>query len=415
MVIDMAVPELHIRPGNPDFLDLPWEQPILDWDDTHLVDMPTGIHRHPVVFVAFEEGVYAIKELPVRLATHEFETLRTLAERTKRSARPAGLVIRPWADPHEEYSGAVVTRFVDYAFPYRELVSGGGFGARRTQMLDAFAGLLVELHLAGCYWGDCSLSNVLYRYDAGSIEAVMVDAETSRLHDTLSDGQRREDLEIMQLNLAGDMADIAASHGHNLDSADLELGFDITKRYTALWRELNTDLHIAPHERYRIRERVGRINDLGFSVDDVDMIPSGSSRRIRISVRVGGRTFHSQRLSELAGIDASENQARQILSDVRYHEAKYGDKAEKGSVTGKAVATMHWRISRFEPFTRRIGDVKPDADPFQGFCDFLNFRYAIASERQHDVESEQAFEEWIEAGLPGFDPAITSQEPDLLP
>ena len=411
----MPVPQLHIRPGNPDFLDLPWDQPISDWDDPHLVEMPTGIHRHPVVFVAFEEGVYAIKELPVRLAIHEFETLRSLSDRTTRSGRPAGLVVRPWADPHEECSGAVITRFVDYAFPYRELVSGGGFGARRTQMLDAFAGLLVELHLAGCFWGDCSLSNVLYRYDAGAIEAVMIDAETSRLHEILSDGQRREDLDIMQVNLAGDMADIAASQGYGLDSADLELGFDITERYAALWQELTTDLVIAPHERYRIRERVGRLNDLGFAVDDVDVIPSGSSRRIRISVSVGGRNFHSQRLRELTGIDAAENQARQILSDVRYHDAKYGKKGEKGSVTGKAVATMQWRMTRFEPFTRRIADLRPDADPIQGFCDFLNFRYSIASARERDIESEAAFDEWIEADRPGFDPAITSQEPDSLP
>jgi hypothetical protein len=211
------------------------------------------------------------------------------------------------------------------------------------------------------------------------------------------------------------MADIAASQGYDLDSADLELGVDITKRYDALWRELTTDLIIAPHERYRIRERVGRLNDLGFAIDEIDVIPSGSSSRIRISVSVAGRTFHSQRLRESTGIDASENQARQILSDVRYHDAKHGEKGETGSVTGKAVATMHWRITRFEPFTRRITALRPDADPIQGYCDFLNFRYTIASDRQRDIKSEAALEEWIEAGLPGFDPAITSQEPDSLP
>jgi hypothetical protein len=406
----MPVPELHIRPGNPDFLDLPWDRPIPKWWDIPLVDMPTGIHRHPVVFVAYEEGIYAIKELPVRYARHEFETLRSLTERTTRSARPAGLVVRPWAHPHDECSGAVITRFVSYAFPYRELVSGGGFGDRRNQMLDAFAGLLVELHLAGCFWGDCSLSNVLYRYDAGAIEAVMVDAETSRLFEELSEGQRNEDLEIMQVNLAGEMADIAASHGLDLDSADLDLGFDITDRYHALWHELTTDLIIAPDERFRIHERVGRLNDLGFAVDDMEMIPDGESSRVRITVKVGGRTFHSQRLRELTGIDAAENQARQILGDVSYHEAKYGEKGGKGSVTGKAVATMHWRITRFEPFARRIAELRPGLDPIQGYCDFLDFRFRIASNRGADVESEEAFEEWIEAGFPGFDLNLTSQE-----
>jgi hypothetical protein len=135
-----------------------------------------------VVFVAYEEGVYAIKEMPLRLARREFEVLVSLEERTHRAANPAGFIERTWLDTNEESAGAVITKFVEYAFPYRRLVSGPGFGARRAQMLDAVAGLLVELHLAGCYWGDSSLSNVLYRFDAGCIEAVMIDGETSELH-----------------------------------------------------------------------------------------------------------------------------------------------------------------------------------------------------------------------------------------
>jgi len=281
-------------------------------------------------------------------------------------------------------------------------------------MLDAFAGLLVELHLAGCFWGDCSLSNVLYRYDAGAIEAVMVDAETSRLHDELSRGQRYEDLDIMQVNLAGDMADIAASEGYDLDEADLEIGFDITERYALLWHELTTDLVIRPDERYRIRQRIRSLNDLGFAADDVEMSPEGSSQRVRISVRVGGRTFHSQRLREIAGIDAAENQARQILSDVAYHEAMYREQGEGRSLTDKSVATMHWRMTLFEPLTKRISQLREHDDPVQGYCNFLNFRYNLAVSRGQDVDSEAAFEEWVAAGMPGFDPALTSQESETL-
>ena len=189
-----------------------------------LVDMPAGVHRHPVVFVAYDEGVYAIKELPRRPAAAEFAVLRSLEERTGLAATPVGLVSRDWVDRGAEQGGAVITRYVEHSFPYRHLVSGPGFGRRRGQLLDAIAGLLVDLHLAGCFWGDCSLSNVLYRYDAGAIEAIMIDAETSELHSELSDGQRLQDLEIMRENLAGEMADIAAEHGIELEEADLGLG-----------------------------------------------------------------------------------------------------------------------------------------------------------------------------------------------
>jgi hypothetical protein len=74
----MGTPTLHIRPGNPDFLDLPWEQRLDDWDHERLLTMTTGIHRHPVLFVANDEGIYAINELWRRTARREYSFLRSL-------------------------------------------------------------------------------------------------------------------------------------------------------------------------------------------------------------------------------------------------------------------------------------------------------------------------------------------------
>ena len=101
-----------------------------------------------------------------------------------------GLVERVWLDPMMS-SRRQSSLATSSTFPYRHLVSGPGFGPRRDQMLDAIAGLLVELHLSGCFWGDCSLSNLLYRYDAEAIESIMIDAETSRLYDNCPMGRGR--------------------------------------------------------------------------------------------------------------------------------------------------------------------------------------------------------------------------------
>ena len=363
--------------------------------------MPTGVHRHPIAFVAYDEGVYAIKELPVHLAMHEFETLRTLEDRTTRTARPAGLVERAWLEPDDGSAGAVITRYVEYAFPYRELVMGGSFGIRRNQMLDAFAGLLVELHVAGCFRGDCSLSNVLYRYDAGAIDTIMVDAETSQLYESISDGRRREDLEIMKENLAGGMSDIAAAADRDLDHADLDIGSDVADRYGSLWDELNSDLVIAPDQRYLIRQRIDRLNELGFAVNDIDLVPDGDGNRVRIRVQVGGRNFHADRLRRMAGIDASENQARHILADFARHEARRGG---YDSPADQAVGVMAWRASRFAVFTGRITELRPEFDPVQGYADFLNYRHGRSTAAGHDLDSETTFAEWLEAGMPGFEP-----------
>ena len=398
----MSTPYLHVRPGHPDFLDLDWDAPINDWEGPRLVDLPTGVHRHPVRFLAYEEGLYAIKELPLRLALHEFEMLRTLATRVRNVVKAVAVAERRWLNPHTEGAGVVMTEYVQFAFSYRELITGGGFGARRNQMLDAFAGLLVELHLAGCFWGDCSLSNVLYRYDAATIEAVMIDGETVRLYDALTDGQRAEDIDIMILNVAGGMADIAASQGVDLDEADLSLGDDIAARYYGLWDELNDQIVVGPDERYRIRERVERLNDLGFEVDDFELVPTGDGGSLlQMQVAVGGRNYHASRLRELTRIEASENQARQILSDLQYYEATHPAK----SATGKAVAAIQWRVEVFEPILARITEAMgPGDDPVQGYANFLHFRFALASSQGRDVPTQEAFELLAGVGPAGLSP-----------
>ncbi len=391
-------PRIHTRRGHPNFVDLDWSSPINEWTSDRLVEMPTGIHRHEVVFVAYKEGIYAIKEIPPRLSRHEFEVLRSMEGRTRHTAIAAGHVERPWVDPHDEWAGAVITRYVSNAFPYRSLISGIGFGSRRDALLDAFAGLLVELHLHGMFWGDCSLSNVLYRWDASSIEAIMIDAETSRIYTSLSRGQRSEDLEIMKINVAGEMADIAAQQGAGLDDADMLLGDEIASRYRSLWRELTTSLVVSAGDNYRIRQRIHRLHGLGFAVEEIDLIPVDDGTNVKIRVRVGGRQYHSEQLREIIGIDVSENQARVILSDLAYHGAKFGG----STATGKDVAAMKWRASVFEPLILQIAESLPGRDPYQAYCDYLSFRLSLAMKRDEDVPNAEAFTAWSIEGFPGL-------------
>jgi hypothetical protein len=393
-----TTPRIQTREDHPDFIDLDWSAPIAEWRTDRLVDMPTGIHRHDVVFVAYAEGVYAIKELPARLAQHEFDVLRTMERRSRHTAIAVGHVERAWLDPHEEWSGAVITKYVRHAFTYRSLVSSGGFGARREALLDALAGLLVELHLQGLFWGDCSLSNSLYRWDASSIDAIMIDAETSRVHDLLSAGQRIEDLEIMIVNVAGEMADIAAKDGYGLDDADMELGHEIAARYQRLWKELTTSLIVTAGDHFRIRQRISRLHELGFAVEDIDLLPVDEGTNVKIRVKVGGRQYHSERLREITGIAVSENQARVILSDLAYQESKFGAQ----STTGKDIAAVKWRSAIFDPLILEIVRLLPEVDPYQAYCDYLGFRLQMATERNEDVPNAEAFLAWSEEGFPGL-------------
>jgi hypothetical protein len=389
---------LSIAPGHPDFLDLPWERPLDQWDSPRLIDLPKGISRHPVRFLTYDQGIYVVKELPVAAARRDYDVLRAL-QRTEYllSVPPVGLVEQRDPDPTAEPSAALITRYVEFSFSYRELLQGVGFGARRNQMLDAFAGLLVELHVAGCFWGDCSLSNVLYRYDAEAVDTIMVDAETAFLREQLSDGQREEDLAIMIENVAGGMADIAAMQGLDIDAADLWLGEDIAARYRNLWSELSRPEIIGPDERYKITERIRRINELGFDVKEMDLVPTSGGDRLVLSVRLGGRNHHTNRLKSLTGLEVSEWQARQILSDLHYYQARQPDKA-----ISKSVTAIQWRVQQFEPILARLRSVEGVSDPVQAYCDMLHYRYLKSTDAGYDVGTETALERWLADGRPGY-------------
>lgn len=399
-----------IRPGHPDFLELPWHRSVVTWQSPRLITLPKGISRHEVRFLTYDDAgagagdgaIYVVKELPMRAARREYEVLSSLASAGGKDAlcvSPVGLVEDRHPDPHAEASAALITRYLDFSFSYRELLEGAGFGARRTQMLDAFAGLLVELHVAGCFWGDCSLSNVLYRLDAQAVDTIMVDAETAYLQPRLSDGQREEDLAIMIHNVAGDMADIAAAGGLPIDRADLWLGEDIAKRYRGLWAELSRVESIGPDEGHLVTERIRRLNDLGFSIKEIDLVPAPTGNRLRVTVKPGGRHHHSQRLRELTGIETSEWQARQLLSDLYYHQARAGRPGN-----AKAVAAIQWRVTVLEPMLQRIGEIPGIVDAVQGYCDLLHHRYLKSVEAGLDLGTERALEDWLARGCPAYRP-----------
>src|SRR6185312_9366751 len=132
----------------------------------------------------------------------------------------------------------LVTRHLRYSLPYRSLFSHGLPQESLPKILDALVVLLVRLHLTGFFWGDVSLSNVLFRRSAGEFAAYLVDAETGELHPQLSEGQREQDLEIAETNLYGELLDLQA--GGLLDERvdPLDTVHRARSRYDALWQEL---------------------------------------------------------------------------------------------------------------------------------------------------------------------------------
>lgn len=283
--------------------------------------MPTGIHRHVVRAVEYEGGRrYFLKALPPRLADREWKFLRHLAAEGVPVVDVVGVVRDRSTPTGEPLQSVLITSHLEYALPYRLLFLRQGAGRLREPMLDALVDLLVRIHLVGFLWGDCSLSNSLFRRDAGRLAAYLVDSETGELHSQgLTDGQREYDIELAVERCAGELLDLIASGVLAADVDVVEFGHELRRRYHALWVELTSEEVFPDDERYRIHDRLRRINELGFDVEEleIDGAHEGDGNRLRLRTKVVEPGRHRRRLRALTGLDVQEHQARSLLRDVQ--------------------------------------------------------------------------------------------------
>ena len=316
---------------DPALLDLPWNLPLDVWPDDTIAALPKGISRHLVRFAHLSGYVIAIKETSSDLAKREYEMLRALQKLDIPCVEPVAVITNRTDDDGEPLDSALVTRHLRFSLPYRALYSQTLRPDTATRLVDALAVLLVRLHIIGFFWGDVSLSNTLFRRDAGAFAAYLVDAETGQLYDSISNGQREHDLEIARINIAGELFDLAA--GGRLDEATdpIEGSNGILAAYRTLWTELTGSESFSSSERWRIAERVGRLNDLGFDIEELAIKTDDAGSRVRIQPKVVDAGHHQRRLLRLTGLDAQENQARRLLNDLDSYSARFhaGDADEE--------------------------------------------------------------------------------------
>jgi hypothetical protein len=395
----MAEFQLVARRGSPGFLDLPWEQPLATWTSERLVDVARGISRHVVRFVTYEGAVYAIKEINRELASREYRLLRQLAEAGLPVVEAVGVVHGRRTPAGEPLDAALITRHLSFSLPYRYLFSGRGVADLRSQLLDALAVLLVRLHLEGFFWGDCSLSNTLFRRDAGALSAYLVDAETGELRDALSRGQRVHDLTIATENVAGEIMDLAASDRLPSDVDPTESMAELERRYLDLWDEVTREEEFAVGERYRIERRLERLNDLGFDVDEVELISTAGGDRLRLHPRVVELGHHRRKLQQLTGLDVQENQARRLLNDILAFRAHL--ERASGESIPEAVAAYRWLKEVYEPITEAIpGDQRSKLELAETFHEVLEHRWFLSEAAGADVGNEAALSSYLESVLP---------------
>ncbi|MET0724863.1 MAG: DUF4032 domain-containing protein, partial [Leifsonia sp.] len=232
----------------------------------------------------------------------------------------------------------------------------------------------------------------LFRRDAGAFAAYLVDAETGQLYTGgLSNGQRENDLEIARVNIAGELMDLEAG-GRVADELDpIRISNGIVDAYRNLWKELTGSESFSSSERWRINERVNRLNELGFDIEELAIRTTDAGSTVRIQPKVVDAGHHQRRLLRLTGLDAEENQARRLLNDLDSYRASYG----KTDLDEEMVA-HEWLMRVFEPVVRAIpSELKGKLEPAEIFHQLLEHRWYLAQAAGHDIPLAEAVTSYI--------------------
>ena len=390
----MALRIVANRP-DPALLTLPWSTPLEEWTE-HVVPLPRGLSRHVVRIVRLRDRVYAVKETVEDIAFREYRLLRDLQRLGLPAVVPQGVVTGRTDADGEELPAALLTEHLRYSLPYRSLFSHGLTADNLPSLIDAMVVLLVRLHLADFYWGDVSLSNVLFRRSAGGFAAYLVDAETGELQSTLSPRMREHDLTIATENVFAELLDLQASESLDQQVAAHEIVELLTERYQTLWSELTDVEEFGSAEMWRIEQRIERLNDLGFDVDELDIVTDIDGDVVRIQPKVVELGHHRRELQALTGLNVEDAQARRLLNDLASFTAHHDLGRED-----RSLVANRWLIEVYEPITRRIpAEYRGKLEPAEIFHEILEHRWHLSERAGHEVNIFDTADDYFRHVLP---------------
>jgi Domain of unknown function (DUF4032)/Lipopolysaccharide kinase (Kdo/WaaP) family len=387
-------------------LSLPWDRPLAEWDPALLLEVPQrGISRHVVRFVATGGHVFALKEISERLARHEYSLLGDFEEEGLPTVSALGICV----DRPDDQEAILVTRYLEYSMSYRWLFSTPRAAHSAEQLLDTMVELLVRLHLAGIFWGDCSLSNTLFRPDAGALAAYLVDAETAERHRTLSPGQRRYDVDLARERVGAELLDLQYGDLLPPEIDPIEVSEGLPARYEALWDEVtHEEVFGVDEQQWRVAERLRRLNDLGFDVGEVELItsPEGGAK-LRVDTRVAEPGQHRRELVRLTGLEAQERQARRLLNDILTFRADQEQKS--GRPVPESLAAHRWLAEAYQPVVEAIPrELAGRLAPAEVFHEVLEHRWFLSEKAKRDVGTEEAAKSYFDTVLPQTPREVTT-------
>ena len=380
--------------------NLPWHTPLEQWPEDETLAAQRGISRHIVRLVRSTPDpaseIYAVKETVEEFAVREYEALRELSLRGAPAVAQVAIVTNRYSQNGEELPCAIVTRFLPYSLPYRVILSGQITQHEITNMANALAYLLVRLHLIGFWWGDCSLSNTLFRRDAEGFAAYLVDAETGEFQKKLSDGQREHDLELARFNVAAELEDLKIA-GVLFPAMDpIRASESVITRYRKIWKSLSEPQILPAGDRHAVERAMRSLQDIGFAVEEVDIQLAGDKLTVTFIPKLVAPNYHSQRLIELMGLETEELQAKRILASFDRFRSREIDKTPK-----KEEAAKRWLDEVFYKVINAVpAAMRGRVEDAQLFHEVLEHRWYLGEKAGRDLGLEFATNDYISKVLP---------------
>ena len=379
---------------------LPWNQPLEQWPEDPALAEKRGISRHVVRLIRVtdepDSEIYAVKETVSEFANREYAALRELRRLQAPSVDPIAVVEGRKDINGEELPCVLATRFLPYSLPYRVVLSGALSPHDILNMANALALLLVRLHLLGFWWGDCSLSNTLFRRDAEGFAAYLVDAETGEFQKTLSDGQREHDLDIAHFNVAAELEDLALSGVLYPGMDPVRASDTVMKRYRRLWAALRDPQSLDPTDRRAVERAMRQLHDLGFAVEEVSIAIDGDNKVLKFQPKLVAAGYHTNRLRELMGLETEELQAKRILASFDRYRAR-----ESNLSTNVNEVAFKWLTEIFNPIVNSVpAEHLGRVEPAQLFHEVLEHRWYLSEAAGHDVGLDLACKTYISGVLP---------------
>ncbi len=379
---------------------LPWTQPLESWpEEPTLTDM-RGISRHVVRLVHAspdpESEVYAVKETVPEFANREYTILRELTQRAAPSVEPIAVVDGRTDANGDPLPSALVTRYLPFSLPYRVLLSDSVTPHEIGTMTNALALLLVRLHLLGFWWGDCSLSNTLFRRDANEYSAYLVDAETGEFHHSLTDGQREHDLDIAHFNVAAELEDLACAGLLHPGMDPIRASDTVIKRYRRLWQMLKEPQLLDPTDRHAVERAMRSLQDLGFAVEEVEVLIDGDQGALKFQPKLVAAGYHQNRLLDVLGIHAEELQAKRLLASFDRFRSR-----EKKPLPTVEESARRWLVEVFDHVLGQIPEaLRGRVEPAQMFHEILEHRWYLGEKAGRDLGIDYATQEYVHTILP---------------